>query len=197
MTCPDTYSDEALRALVAEKLTEDPSFMPQMLAEKLNVPLRRVIEALPTAMRSRAPGLDFIAIWEAMTEWEKVTFMTQTPGAILEIVCRLPKGKSAHGMYNLMDKTNPLCGHLFATRIDSIWFVSKQLFGLESHSVQFFDAQGHQCFSVYLGRDEKRQIIPSVRDGFTALKAKHGCTCSCKNGTCCNSRTAASEGEQA
>ncbi len=178
------YTDEALCALVADKLAADPDFMPQTLAEELGVPVRRIIEALPHEMRSRAPGDAFIPIWEAMTEWEKVTFMASTPGAILEIPCRLPKGKSGHGMYNLMDKDSPLRGHLLAAKVDSVWFVSKQVFGLESHSVQFYDAAGDQCFGVYLGRDEKRRIIPSVKEGFLALKAQYAGTC-CKNGGPC------------
>lgn len=169
----NSYTDEMLRQLVAGKLAENPNFMPQMLAKEMGVSVRSIIEALPDSMRSRAPGSAFITIWETMTEWEKVTFMAETPGAILEISCRLPKGKTGHGMYNLMDKTNPLGGHLLMAQIDSIWFVSKQLFGLESHSVQFFDVQGDQCFSVYLGRDEKRQIIPSVKERFVALKAEY------------------------
>ena len=185
MIAPATHTDEALRTLVAEKLIEDPNFMPQTLAESLGVPLRRIIEALPHEMRSRAPGEAFISIWEAMTAWEKVTFMASTPGAILEIPCRLPKGKEGHGMYNLMDKTNPLCGHLLMAKVDSIWFVSKQVFGLESHSVQFYDVKGDQCFGVYLGRDEKRQIIVSVKEGFLTLKAKYSNTACCKDGGKC------------
>lgn len=170
---PLALSDEELRALVAEKLLEEPNFMPQVLAGQLGVALERIFVALPGDMRSRTSGEHFAEIWEAMTEWEKVTFMASTPGAILEIPCRLPKGKAGHGMYNLMDKSNPLCGHLLMEKVASIWFVSKPVFGLESHSVQFHDAEGHQCFAVYLGRDEKRAIIPSVKEGFMALKQRY------------------------
>ena len=66
-----------------------------------------------------------------------------------------------------------LCGHLLTSKIASVWFVSKPLFGLESHSVQFLDAEGRQCFGVYLGRNEKREIIPSVREAFMAMKTKY------------------------
>ena len=166
--------DGELRARVAEKLAEDPNFMPQTLAEEWGLPLGRIIAALPESMRSRASGELFTEIWEAMTEWEKVTFMAGTPGAVLEIPCRLPKGKKGHGMYNLMDKGCPLRGHLLMARVTDIWFVSKPVFGLESHSVQFFDKAGSQCFAVYLGRDDKREILPSVKAGFMALKERHG-----------------------
>ena len=172
-TVPPPLTDKELLDLVADKLAEDPNFMPQLLAQSLGVPQERVIRALPDDMRARVPGEAFMEIWEAMTGWEKVTFMASTPGAILEIPCRLPKGKTGYGMYNLMDKSNPLGGHLLMGNIASIWFVSKPVFGLESHSVQFYDARGDQCFGVYLGRDEKRLILPSVREGFMALKAKY------------------------
>ncbi len=187
MNANPTCTDNALRALVAEKLAENPNFMPQTLAESLGVPERSIIEALPDDMRSRAPGDAFLPVWEAMTEWESVTFMAHTPGAVLEIPCRLPRGKSGHGMYNLMDKGSPLRGHLLTANVDSIWFVSKQAFGLESHSVQFYDAAGDPCFGVYLGRDEQRRIIPSVKEGFLALKAQYtpkGCCKSGCNGNC-------------
>lgn len=170
---PPAYSDEALQKLVAVKLSDDPNFMPQTLAGELGVPLGRVIAALPGPMRARVPGNRFAEIWEAMTGWEKVTFMAVTPGAILEISCRLPKGRPGHGMYNLMDTGNPLRGHLLADNIASVWFVSKPVFGLESHSVQFLDAEGDQCFAVYLGRDENRRILESVKNGFMALKARY------------------------
>ena len=167
------HSDASLTTLVADKLRTEPNFMPQTLAQELDVPQLRIIEALPAPMRAEAVAADFVAIWEAMTEWEKVTFMATTSGAILEIPCRLPKGKAAHGMYNLMDKEYPLNGHLLMGKIASIWFVSKPVFSLESHSVQFYDAAGHECFAVYLGRDAARQILPSVKEGFLALKAQH------------------------
>ena len=173
MTTQCSCTDKELAALVGEKLQSDPNFMPQTLAAALGVSLGRTFKALPEDMRADAPGGDAIAVWEAMTEWEKVTFMAATSGAILEISCRLPKGKSGHGMYNLMGKNLPIGGHLLMDKVDSVCFVSKPLFGLESHSVQFLDAAGNQCFAVYLGRDEKREIIPSVKEGFLALKAKH------------------------
>lgn len=166
-------TDAELAILVRMQLKEDPYFMPQVLAENLGVPLARIFAAMPEDMCSYAPGDAATAIWEAMTEWEKVTFMAATPGAILEISCRLPKGRRGHGMYNLMDKKNPLGGHFLMDKVDSICFVSKPVFKMESHSVQFLDAEGRQCFAVYLGRNEKREIIPAIKEGFFALKAQY------------------------
>ena len=166
-------TDAELAALVQEKLHEDPGFMPPTLAQSLGVPLGRLLAALPQAMRSFAPGSDAIAIWEAMTEWEKVTFVISSPGAVLEISCRLPKGARGKNMYNLKDKECPLGGHLLMDKVASVCFVSKPTRGRENHSVQFLDAQGGRCFAVYLGRNGRREIIPAVREGFLALKARY------------------------
>ena len=171
-TMPNPTPEE-LAVLVAGKVAADPNFMPQSLAKELGVAEGSIIAALPEQMRVAAPAADFIPIWEAMAEWEKVTFLSATPGAILEIPCRLPVGKPGHGMYNLMDKSNPLCGHILMGNVATIWLVSKPVFGLESHSVQFFTAEGAQCFAVYLGRDSSRAIIPSVKEGFMALRARY------------------------
>lgn len=169
----DTEKQNAVNAAVAEALEKDQNFMPQMLAQQLGVPLESVIAALPDDMRVSAPAADFLAIWEEICEWEKITFMAATSGIIIEIPCRLPKGKSGHGMYNLMGKNLPFGGHVMPDKIASIRFVSKPLFGLESHSVQFFDENGDQAFAVYLGRGEDRRIIPSVREKFMNLKNKY------------------------
>ena len=45
--------------------------------------------------------------------------------------------------------------------------------GLESHSVQFFNAAGTVMFSVYVGR-ENRQLIPAARESFFALREAVG-----------------------
>ena len=164
---------DALKKIVSEKITENQSLMPRNLAQELSVSEGSIIEALPEQMRVAVPVEEFVVLWEAMTEWEKVTFFAETPGAIIEISCALPKGKMGHGMYNLMDKKFPLGGHLLVRNIASIWLVSKPAFGLESHSVQFFSEQGLPCFSVYLGRDASRAIIPSVRDGYMQLWRKY------------------------
>lgn len=169
----DTEKQKIVDHAVAEALAKNESFMPQTLAQELKVPLESIIAALPPSMCTMAPAEDFLEIWEEICNWEKITFMASTAGIILEISCKLPKGKSGHGMYNLMGKDLPFGGHVMPSNIASIWFVSKPLFGLESHSVQFFDAAGNQAFAMYLGRGEDRQVLPAVREAFMKLKSKY------------------------
>ena len=163
-----------LKSIVHEKVEDNPSVMPRNLARELNVPEGEIIGALPDDMRTRVPASDFISVWETMTEWEKVTFFAETPGAIIEVSGALPKGKSGHGMYNLLDKNFPLGGHIMPENIASIWLVSKPIFNLESHSIQFFDGSGRLCFGIYLGRDASRTIIPSVKEGYLKLWTRYG-----------------------
>ncbi|SNS07459.1 hypothetical protein SAMN04488503_2589 [Humidesulfovibrio mexicanus] len=164
---------EQITETVRARVRENPSLMPRGLAEELGVSEAEIIRSLPEDMRVEARAQDFETIWEVMCGWEKVTFIAVNPGVIVEVPCRLPKGRAAHGMFNLLDKNSPLGGHIFADTVAQIWLVSKPFFGLESHSVQFFDAAGGILFSVYAGRDERRAILDSVRTGFLALRARY------------------------
>lgn len=172
---------------VQKRVAENPSVMTKKLAEELGITEADVIASLPEDMRAKAKTENFEAIWNAMTGWEKTTFILANAGGIVEIAGALPKGKFMHGMFNLMDKSCPLGGHLFVEELGSIWFVSKPFFNKESHSIQFFDKNGNQMFAVYLGRNAEREIIPSVKEGYNALRTQYGKsdTCGGKNGRCC------------
>lgn len=143
------------------------------LAHELEISEAEVIRGLPENMRVDAPASDFEAIWNTMTGWERVTFIARNPGAVVEVSGTLPEGKFGHGMFNLIDRNNPLRGHLMVSRLGAIFLVSKPFFKLESHSVQFFDTDGQAMFAVYVGRDEKRALIPSALEGFTALRNRY------------------------
>jgi len=169
-------TSEQIQEMVRARVRENPSVMPRSLAEELGVSEAEVIRSLPEDMRVEAPAEHFEAIWEEMRGWEKVTFIAVNPGIIVEVPCRLPKGRFGHGMFNLMDQDSPLGGHVLAHKVAQVWLVSKPFFGLESHSVQFFDAEGGILFSVYVGRDEARRVLDSVRAGFNALRARYEAT---------------------
>ncbi len=160
---------EEIRSNVQAALENEPNFMPSALAQKLGVSEGVVVAALPDAMRSFADADRFEDIWKEAQKWKKVTFFVHTPGVIIEYKGTLPEGSFGRGYFNLMDKANPLGGHLMISRLASICFLQKQLFGLESLSVQFFDAEGAQMFGIYAGREEK-EIIPAVKTAWIAMK---------------------------
>ena len=62
-----------------------------------------------------------------------------------------------------------LGGHIRTDAVTDIAFLSMPFMGLESHSVQFFNAEGAVVFSIYAGR-ENHSIIPSVREAFLKLR---------------------------
>lgn len=158
-----------LDAQIKEKIESDPSAMPAMLAATLQIPEGAVVRALPESMRTFFDPGHFDRIWEAMTAWERTTFICQTPGAVVEVKGKLPKGRHGHGYFNLMEKDNPLGGHLKVELLGGICFLEKPFFGLQSLSVQFYDKTGNHMFAVYAGR-EKRELISSVKQGFYDLK---------------------------
>ncbi|PID75677.1 MAG: heme utilization cystosolic carrier protein HutX [Deltaproteobacteria bacterium] len=146
--------------------------MPAFLAQKLGVPEAVVVAALPDEKRTFVNADKFEEIWTELVQWEKATFIVSSPGAIVEYKGRLPQGSFGRGYFNLMDKDNPLGGHLMISKLASICFLDKQLFGLESLSLQFFDGEGAQMFAVYVGR-EKKALIPSVKQAWTSLREKY------------------------
>ena len=147
--------------------------MPDTLARELGISEADVIRSLPVEMWVEAPAGDFEALWDTMAGWEKTTFIARNEGAVVEVSGTLPGGSFGHGMFNLAEQGNPLRGHLMVDRLGSVFLVSKPFFKLESHSVQFFDTQGRPMFAVYVGRDEKRALLPSVLEGFMALRGRY------------------------
>lgn len=155
---------------VRQKVAENPSVMLMTLAVELGRPEGDLVAALPEDMRVQGRKEDFAAIWGAMTQWEKCTFLAVNNGCVVEVEGRLPKGTFGHGMFNLAHGENALSGHIFADRVEKVWFVSKPFFNKESHSVQFFDAKGEMICAVYLGRDGKREIIPAIKASFMNMR---------------------------
>lgn len=158
-----------IRQAILDAVSENPSIMLHELAAQHGVSEAEVCRQLPDDMCAFARAEDFEKIWDAMTTWEKTTFIISGPGAIAEVKGRLPKGRFGHGFFNLMEKGNPLGGHLMIDKLGGICFLTKPIFGLESLSVLFHDKEGQQMFGVYAGR-EKREIIPSVKAAYLALR---------------------------
>ena len=159
-----------LAAKVAEALKEKKPVMLASLAAQFGVAEKDIAEAMPEDMAKVISGEHFEKVWAALTAWEKATFIVQHGGHVIEIKTRIAPGKFGHGYYNIMGK-EAVGGHLKADAIAHIGFLSMPFMGLESHSVQFFDADGHVAFSIYAGRGDDKKILPEIRESFFALKA--------------------------
>ncbi len=162
-----------LAATVRERVEKNPSVMTGALAMELGVKEVEIIRHLPEEMRVEVPAADFESVWKEMITWEKITFLAVAPGCILEVKGRLPQGEFGHGYFNLHDANSPIGGHIMHKNIGSIWLVSKPFFKLESHCVLVFDKPGDLMFGVFLGRDDKKQLLEDVKQGFLRLRATY------------------------
>lgn len=161
--------NQNIRQKIHKIIAEEPSTMPMNLAKECGISEAAAVSALPEEMRFFVDAEHFDDIWQAMRAWEKITFISPAPCAIIEFKGKLPRGVHGHGFFNLMEKDHPLGGHLRINELGGICFLEKLFFGLKSMSVQFYDRQGAQMFSIYVGR-EKKQLIDSVKHAYLALR---------------------------
>ena len=163
---------EALGESIAEALREKKPVMLASLAERFGVSELEVARALPDEARAFAGKDAFDTVWQALASWENATFIMAHLGSVIEIKGKIPEGRHGHGYFNLSGGSG-LGGHLKIDDLGHICFLSLPFMGLESHSVQFFNAAGTVLFSVYVGR-ENRQLIPAARESFFALREAVG-----------------------
>jgi len=157
---------------ITEIIDNNPSAIPSVIADELGISHGAVFSALPKEMCQFSKGEYFDPIWESMRQWKKVTFIIQTPHAVIEVKTPLPGGSYGFGFFNLREKDNPLEGHLRLDGLCSIGFVDKMLFSLESKSVQFFDTDGNTMFAVYVGRENK-ELISEDKESFINLRKQY------------------------
>ncbi len=131
-----------------------------------------VVAALPQEMVAIAPGEQAQTILESLVGFGPVTTIVHSFGSIFEVKAPFPKGKVARGYYNLMGREGELHGHLKLDNVKNIALVSKPFMGRESHYFGFFSECGSNIFKVYLGRDEKRELIAEQVTAFRAMQAE-------------------------
>ncbi|MGS0673704.1 heme utilization cystosolic carrier protein HutX [Shewanella sp. 125m-1] len=155
---------------IRQHLDNNPAAMPSQVAVELNISEFAVVSALPKDQLTILPLAQKDALLTELPEWGNMTTIVSTSASIFEFKGRFPKGKYAHGYYNLITKGDGLHGHLKLDEISAIALISKPFRGTESHSINFFGAQGEVVFKVYLGRDKKRVLLPDQVARFIELK---------------------------
>lgn len=153
-------------------LEQEPQLLPAAMAERLGVTEFDVVAALPQEMVAIAPGEQAQTILESLVGFGPVTTIVHSFGSIFEVKAPFPKGKVARGYYNLMGREGELHGHLKLDNVKNIALVSKPFMGRESHYFGFFSECGSNIFKVYLGRDEKRELIAEQVTAFRAMQAE-------------------------
>ncbi|EHC9826286.1 heme utilization cystosolic carrier protein HutX [Vibrio parahaemolyticus] len=163
---------ESIKQQVEVLLEQEPQLLPAAMAERLGVTEFDVVAALPQEMVAIAPGEQAQTILESLVGFGPVTTIVHSFGSIFEVKAPFPKGKVARGYYNLMGREGELYGHLKLDNVKNIALVSKPFMGRESHYFGFFSEYGSNIFKVYLGRDEKRELIAEQVTAFRAMQAE-------------------------
>ncbi|MFL0935073.1 heme utilization cystosolic carrier protein HutX [Vibrio parahaemolyticus] len=163
---------ESIKQQVEVLLEQEPQLLPAAMAERLGVTEFDVVAALPQEMVAIAPGEQAQTILESLVGFGPVTTIVHSFGSIFEVKAPFPKGKVARGYYNLMGREGELHGHLKLDNMKNIALVSKPFMGRESHYFGFFSECGSNIFKVYLGRDEKRELIAEQVTSFRAMQAE-------------------------
>ncbi|HGS5278468.1 TPA: heme utilization cystosolic carrier protein HutX [Vibrio parahaemolyticus] len=163
---------ESIKQQVEALLEQEPQLLPAAMAERLGVTEFDVVAALPQEMVAIAPGEQAQTILESLVGFGPVTTIVHSFGSIFEVKAPFPKGKVARGYYNLMGREGELHGHLKLDNVKNIALVSKPFMGRESHYLGFFSECGSNIFKVYLGRDEKRELIAEQVTAFRAMQAE-------------------------
>ncbi|EIZ1314649.1 heme utilization cystosolic carrier protein HutX [Vibrio parahaemolyticus] len=163
---------ESIKQQVEVLMEQEPQLLPAAMAERLGVTEFDVVAALPQEMVAIAPGEQVQTILESLVGFGPVTTIVHSFGSIFEVKAPFPKGKVARGYYNLMGREGELHGHLKLDNVKNIALVSKPFMGRESHYFGFFSECGSNIFKVYLGRDEKRELIAEQVTAFRAMQAE-------------------------
>lgn len=158
----------AMQPGLAERLVADPGAVLESMVKEYGVTLRKAAEALPSALRRFAPGSAFAEAMNDLAKWGEVTVILHTDDGVMEFTGPIPSGTIAQGYYNLAGRTG-FHGHLRHERCDGIAFVERPLFGRLSASILFFNRDGGIMFKVFVGRDDKRELLADQLAAFRAL----------------------------
>lgn len=155
---------ETIRA----KLQENPGVMLEAVARNSGFSMAELIELLPQEMWKRTEGSRFIEIMQRLATLGKMTLVMNTPDVIVEFSGDIPPGKESHGFYNL-DVNSPMHGHLRANNCKSIYLVERPFMKSQTVSIQFMNEAGEAMFKVFVGRNEKRELIAGQVDALRSI----------------------------
>jgi len=161
-------TDAQTLASLTSKLAADPGMIIEKAAKEFGVSLRQAVEALPADTRRFAPGEGFVDAMNDIATWGHVTLIIHTDDGVMEFSGPIPQGTLGHGYFNLAGTTG-FHGHLRHDRCAGIAFVERPLFGRLSASVLFLNVDGGIMFKVFVGRDEKRELLADQLAAFRAL----------------------------
>ena len=165
----EKLNDESKLA-IRSMLNDRPDLMAGQIAAELAVTELEVVSQLPQEQFALLSLSEKDSLLAELPTWGPMTTIISVSGSIFEFKGAFPKGKYAHGYYNLITKGDGRHGDLKLDDISAIALLSRPFRGQESHAINFFGAKGEVVFKIYLGRDKQRVLIPEQVSRFKALK---------------------------
>lgn len=156
-----------MQSKIEKFLEENKTISLSKIAQELNVSLIEIYRNSPTVRKYPIEKID--ELFEILRSWEKVFLLVVTPSFVLEIKDKFPKGFYAHGFLNFHDKDSSIGGHLSVDKIKEIFLVEDIMFGRKSCSIKFYGEDEKEIFSIYVPRDEKKELIKEYLDCFYSL----------------------------
>lgn len=152
-----------------QRLADEPGVVLEQIAHEENLSLLEVVRCLPQNHWTEVSGRHYLDVLYALPSWGEMTTVLHTADVIMEFKGPFPSGSTGHGFYNLQGKAG-LSGHLRPERCQHIVFMQRPFMGMETASIQFYNAEGEGMFKVFLGRDEQRQLRPDQLQHFSRLR---------------------------
>ena len=156
---------------LAAVLAADPGAVIETVAREHGVTPREVVEALPADMRRFAPARAFVDAMKDIATWGEVTLIVHTDDGIMEFTGPIPAGEVGRGYFNLMGRTG-FHGHLRHERCAGLCFLERPFMGRLSAALLFFNVDGGIMYKVFVGRDEKRELLSDHLARFHALACR-------------------------
>ena len=156
---------------LASALAADPGAVVETVAKEHGVTTREVVEALPAQMRRFAPATRFVDAMKDIATWGEVTLIVHTDDGIMEFTGPIPAGEVGRGYFNLMGRAG-FHGHLRHERCAGLCFLERPFMGRLSAALLFFNLDGGIMYKVFVGRDEKRELMADQLAAFRALAGR-------------------------
>lgn len=157
------------KAEIKTALEKKPDAVLEFISRDLGIPLSHVIDCLPPAEVTRIPATGFAAMMSELATLGQITLILHTEDIVLECKGQIPEGSFGRGYYNIHGES-PIGGHIKAENCGAIYLLSREMMGRPSHVAIFCNHQGEAMFKVYLGRDEKRNLIPKQVSKFQEIR---------------------------
>ncbi len=169
---PTTSTDpQTVLHSLRQRFAESADGVLEAIAREQGLSTLDVVSCLPAECCTRVNGEHFQAIMDELSEWGEILLIVHTPDAIIECGAPLPKVTTGRGFYNF-EHGSPIRGHIRLDACAEICLIRRPFMGMETCSVQFFNAEGNAIFKVFVGRGEDDVLDAGQVRRFEALRER-------------------------